>query len=55
MNNIIVECRSNQYLFSGAIYGATELLNLKGCTKETYFKENRLPDWTNIKDTVRTL
>lgn len=40
-------------LFSGAIYGATDLLNMNGCTKETYFKDNRLPDWTIITDGVR--
>lgn len=56
----IKECVSVKFrviytYFSGAIYGATELLNLKGCTKETYFKDNRLPDWIDIKDSVRTL
>lgn len=39
----------------GAIYGATELLNMKAITKENYFKENRLPDWVHLKDGARTL
>lgn len=42
-------------LFTGALYGSTELVSLKSLTKETYFRENRLPDWVNMKDNNRTL
>ncbi|KAJ8976654.1 hypothetical protein NQ317_010369 [Molorchus minor] len=49
-------CKENYAAWlGGAIYGATELLNMKSLTKENYFKENRLPDWINLKDNVRTL
>ncbi|XP_018563713.1 actin-related protein 10 [Anoplophora glabripennis] len=49
-------CKENYAAWlGGAIYGATELLNMKTLTKENYFKENRLPDWINLKDNIRTL
>nr|XP_023025103.1 actin-related protein 10 [Leptinotarsa decemlineata] len=49
-------CKENYAAWlGGAIYGATELLNMKAVTKEMYFKENRLPDWINLRDNVRTL
>lgn len=38
-----------------AIYGCTEVLSMKGLTRENYLKENRLPDWANLKDNLRTL
>ncbi|KAG5873011.1 hypothetical protein JTB14_025408 [Gonioctena quinquepunctata] len=49
-------CKENYAAWlGGAIYGATELLNMKAVTKEGYFKENRLPDWINLRDNIRTL
>ncbi|CAH1985538.1 unnamed protein product [Acanthoscelides obtectus] len=46
-------CKENYAAFlGGALYGATELLNMKSLTRETYFKENRLPDWINFKENV---
>jgi actin-related protein 10 len=48
-------CKENYTAWlGGAIYGATELLSMKALTREKYFKENRLPDWPNMKDN-RTL
>lgn len=37
----------------GSIYGATDLINTNGLTKETYLKDQRLPDWTNFYDESR--
>lgn len=39
----------------GAIYGNTELVSMKALTKENYFKENRLPDWADMRDNNHTL
>ncbi|KRT78770.1 hypothetical protein AMK59_7876 [Oryctes borbonicus] len=38
-----------------AIYGATEIITMKALTKDQYFKENRLPDWSNLKDAIRSI
>ncbi|KAK4886444.1 hypothetical protein RN001_002715 [Aquatica leii] len=49
-------CKDNYTAWlGGAIYGCTELLSMKGLSRETYLKENRLPDWANMKDNLRTL
>nr|XP_022903365.1 actin-related protein 10 [Onthophagus taurus] len=37
----------------GAIYGATDIVQLKAVTKEQYFEENRFPDWANLKDSIK--
>lgn len=48
-------CKENYTAWlGGAIYGATELLNMKSLTREKYFKENRLPDWPNMRDNNRS-
>ncbi|XP_063912886.1 actin-related protein 10-like [Zophobas morio] len=48
-------CKENYTAWlGGAIYGATELLSMKALTREKYFKENRLPDWPNMRDNFRT-
>lgn len=39
----------------GAIYGSTELLSMKALTKENYFKDNRLPDWADMRDNSHSL
>lgn len=39
----------------GALYGSTEMVQLKAITREAYSKENRLPDWANMKDNSHTL
>lgn len=49
-------CKDNYTSWlGGAIYGCTELLGMKGLTRENYLKENRLPDWANMRDNLRTL
>ncbi|KAF5282156.1 hypothetical protein FQR65_LT02853 [Abscondita terminalis] len=49
-------CKDNYTAWlGGAIYGCTEILSMKGITRETYLKESRLPDWANMKDNLRTL
>lgn len=49
-------CKDNYTAWlGGAIYGCTELLGMKGLTRENYLKENRLPDWANMRDNLRTL
>ncbi|KAK9872112.1 hypothetical protein WA026_016156 [Henosepilachna vigintioctopunctata] len=37
----------------GAIYGATDWLNTKALTKDEYFEDNRLPDWSDLKYNTR--
>ena len=32
----------------GAIYGATEAMNLRGFTKEAFLKTGVVPDWSNL-------
>lgn len=34
----------------GAIYGCTEVVGMRAMTRDQYFKENRLPDWIDIRD-----
>nr|CAI5826474.1 unnamed protein product [Callosobruchus analis] len=47
-------CKENYAGFlGGALYGATELLHMKSLTRETYFKENHLPDWVTFRDNVQ--
>lgn len=41
--------------FTGALYGSTEIVSMKALTRDNYVKENRLPDWANMKDNVHTL
>ncbi|CAG9864764.1 unnamed protein product [Phyllotreta striolata] len=49
-------CKENYAAWlGGAIYGATELLNMRAVTKEIYFKEKRLPDWIHLSETSRNL
>ncbi|XP_072383319.1 actin-related protein 10 [Diabrotica undecimpunctata] len=49
-------CKENYAAWlGGAIYGATELLNMKAVTKEIYFKDNKLPDWVHLREGGRTL
>lgn len=49
-------CKENYAAWlGGAIYGATELLNMKAVTKENYFKENKLPDWVHLREGIRSL
>lgn len=43
------------FIFVAALYGATEIVSMKALTKDQYFKENRLPDWSNLKDVIRTV
>lgn len=38
------------FSLSGAIYGCTEFVSMKALTRDTYFKENRVPDWANMLD-----
>jgi len=32
----------------GAIYGATDWINIRSLTKKTYMSEERVPDWVNL-------
>ncbi|XP_017772679.1 PREDICTED: actin-related protein 10 [Nicrophorus vespilloides] len=34
----------------GAIYSHTELIQFKSISREDYLRENRIPDWINLKD-----
>lgn len=43
------------FFFVGALYGSTEILSMKTLTRENYLKENKLPDWVNLKNNVYAL
>lgn len=36
--------------FLGAMYGYTDIVQMKGLTKENYLKDRRVPDWSNLLD-----
>ncbi|CAH0560217.1 unnamed protein product [Brassicogethes aeneus] len=49
-------CKENYAAWLGAaIYGATELINMNGLSRENYLKDSHLPDWIDLKDTNRSL
>lgn len=39
----------------GAIFGGTDLLNSRSLSREAYYKEPRVPDWSNLIDNHSTI
>lgn len=33
--------------FGGSVYGSSEVMNLRGITREYFLKHGKLPDWSN--------
>lgn len=38
------------YLFSGSLYGGTELAQSRSFSREAYLKTGHIPDWVNLAD-----
>lgn len=34
----------------GAIFGGTDLINSRSLSREAYYKDPRVPDWSNLID-----
>lgn len=48
-------CKDNYTAWlGGAIYSCTELFASKALTRDQYLKEERVPDWSNMRDNVRS-